>query len=118
MQSCKLDGVNEKRMEPLKDAFGRNDRIHVVLETIAEANIPYKERIRLANERAAALAAFLSTECRVAPSQIRKNIAAKAAGRPAVKMVLTSCAGKWIETACRSSSYGSGWQPGELGQLG
>lgn len=88
-KSVILTETMKKELEPLKDAFERNDRIHVVLETIAEANIPYKERIRLANERAAALAAFLSTECRVAPSQIRKNIAAKAAGRPAVKIVLT-----------------------------
>jgi len=89
-ESVTLTEAMKKDFEPLKDAIARNARSLIFLETVAEANLPYKERIRLANERAVVIAAFLNTEYRIAPSQIRKALAAKAARRPSVKITLSA----------------------------
>jgi uncharacterized hydrophobic protein (TIGR00271 family) len=88
--SINLTEAMKKDLELLRDAFERNDRILIVLETVAESKPPYRERIRLAQERATVLSAFLSTECRIPPSQIRKTLAAKAAGKPCVKITLSA----------------------------
>ncbi|SEM12403.1 TIGR00341 family protein [Syntrophus gentianae] len=87
-ESVSLTEAMKKNLEPIKDAFERNDRISIYLETVAEAGVPYKERIRLANERASVIAGFLITEYRIPPSQIRKNIAAKAVRIPSVKILI------------------------------
>lgn len=76
----------KKDLESLKDAFERNERILISMEMVAEAGVPYRERIRLANERAGVITAFLSKEYNIDSSQIRKNIADKAAKRPSVKI--------------------------------
>jgi uncharacterized hydrophobic protein (TIGR00271 family) len=89
-ESVTLTDAMKKDLEPLKDAFTRNSRILILLETVAEANLPYKERIRLADERAGVIAAFLSTEYRISPSQIRQTLAIKAARRPSVKITLST----------------------------
>ncbi|OPY77893.1 MAG: hypothetical protein A4E70_02504 [Syntrophus sp. PtaU1.Bin005] len=88
--STALTEAMKKELEPLRDAYARNDRILISLEAVAEANLPYRERIRLANERAESLASFLSAECRIAPLQIRKTLAARAAGRPSIKILVST----------------------------
>ncbi len=84
--STALTEAMKKDLEPLRDAHARNDRIFLSLESVAEANLPYRARVRLANERAEALADFLRTEYRIAPLQIRKTLAARAAGKPSIKI--------------------------------
>jgi len=93
-ESVTLTEAMKKDFEPLKDAIARNARSLIFLETVAEANLPYKERIRLADERAGVIAAFLNTEYRIAPSQIRIILAARAAKRPSVKITASAVPGK------------------------
>lgn len=92
--SVNLTEAMKKDLEPLRDAYVRNDRISLSLETVAEANLPYKERVRLASERADVLAAFLRTEYRIPPAQIRKTLASKAARSPSVKVTLSTLPGR------------------------
>ncbi len=92
--SATMTEAMKKELSPLKEAYERNGRIVILLETVAEAALPYKERIRLANERARVLVAFLCTEYRIAPSQIRTTLAANAAKRPSVKITVSVVPGK------------------------
>jgi len=78
----------EKDLEPVKDAFERNKKIFIVLEMCAETGVPYKERIRLANERARVITDYLSTKHSIAPSQIKKTIAMKAVKRPSASILI------------------------------
>jgi len=92
--SATLTEAMKEDLKPLKDVYERNSRILISLETVAEASLPYKERIRLADERAGVIAAFLNTEYRIAPSQIRIILAARAAKRPSVKITASAVPGK------------------------
>lgn len=87
-KSATLTEVMKKNLETLKEAFDRNERIMILLEAVAEARLPYRERMRLAYQRADAVTAFLSGECHIAPEQIRKTIAVKAAEKPSVRIRL------------------------------
>lgn len=89
-RSISLTEAMKNDLQPIKDACERNNRILIILESVAEANIPYRERIRLADERAGVLADFICAEYNISPSQIRKRLAAKAAGRPSVKITLSA----------------------------
>ncbi|MEN6374309.1 MAG: TIGR00341 family protein [Smithella sp.] len=87
-KSVTLTEAMKKDLESLKDAFERNERILIFVETVAEDGVPYNERIHLANKRADRIKAFLSAEYHIPPSQIKKTLAVKAARRPSVKIRL------------------------------
>jgi len=87
--SVSLTEEMKKNLEALRDAYTRNNQILISMETVAEANLPYRKRCRLADERAGVLAAFLSGEYRIPRAQIRQTLAANAAGRPSVKVTLS-----------------------------
>ncbi|MEQ8160340.1 MAG: TIGR00341 family protein [Smithellaceae bacterium] len=87
-KSVTLTEEMKKNLASLKDVVGENERIMIFLEIVAESRVPYRERIRLAAERAGVITDFLQQQYNVAPSQIRRAIAGKAAERPSVRIRL------------------------------
>lgn len=87
-KSVTLTEAMKKNLESLKDVVGEKERVLIFLEIVAESRVPYRERIRLATERAGVITAFLQQQYNVAPSQIRRAIAGKAAERPSVRIRL------------------------------
>jgi len=87
-KSVTLTEEMKKNLASLKDVVEENERIMIFLEIVAESRVPYRERIRLAAERAGIITDFLQQQYNVAPSQIRRAIAGKAAERPSVRIRL------------------------------
>ena len=87
-KSVTLTEAMKKNLESLKDVVGEKERVLIFLEIVAESRVPYRERIRLAAERAGVITDFLQQQYNVAPSQIRRAIAGKAAERPSVRIRL------------------------------
>lgn len=87
-KSVTLTEAMKKNLESLKDVVGEKERVLIYLEIVAESRVPYRERIRLAAERASVITDFLQQQYNVAPSQIRRAIAGKAAERPSVRIRL------------------------------
>ncbi|MEN6375363.1 MAG: TIGR00341 family protein [Smithella sp.] len=87
-KSVTLTETMKKDLESLREALEGNKRILILLEAVAEARVPYRERIRLADERVDSVTVFLSREYHIAPAQIRKTIADKAAEKPSVRIRL------------------------------
>ncbi|NPU85930.1 MAG: TIGR00341 family protein [Syntrophaceae bacterium] len=75
----------------LKDIYGRNNEINILVESGAESAFPYHKRIALARKRADIMAEFLISDCNIPSAKIRIRILPAAVKKPFVKIsVLTT----------------------------
>lgn len=81
-----LSDEMKKGLEILKDVYSKDDNVYVVVESGPESSLPYRRRIFLAEQRAKAVAEFLSTDCRIPPSHIKITGLKKALKTPVVKV--------------------------------
>jgi uncharacterized hydrophobic protein (TIGR00271 family) len=86
-------GVTEemkKDLSPLKIAFNKDKNITIMIESYPEVSFGYKKRVRLAEERAESVRAFLSEDFQIPQTNIKiELIRNKVVKTPAVKVSIS-----------------------------
>lgn len=81
-----LSGEMKKSLEILKDVYNKDNNVYVVVESGPEYSFPYRKRILLADQRAKAVAEFLSADCKIPSTHIKITCTRKALKTPVVKV--------------------------------
>jgi uncharacterized hydrophobic protein (TIGR00271 family) len=83
------DGM-KKALEAIRDVYAKHKNVKILIESSAESSFPYRERIRLAEQRAAAVISLLTKEFQIPESSITSAIEKKAVKTPTVKVSIVS----------------------------
>lgn len=81
-----LSDEMKKGLEILNDVYNKDNNIYVVVESGPEYSLPYRKRILLADQRAKAVAEFLSADCKIPSTHIKITGMRKALKTPVVKV--------------------------------